>query len=434
MPFINAGEVKRLVMTIVLLSVSQAIPVAFAQSNLPEPLTLEYALSLANEPHPDLELITADRDKAQADILSVDAISGFNSSIEARAQWVEPGSATSDQSHNDSQVSFLLEKQLYDFGYSSALLKAAQQDVQHREFLIKDLRNQRRIEIMARYFDVLLTDLEYIRDNEAMSVHYVRFDRMKDRHALGRVSDIVLKEKESVYQQSRRMRYSSQTKQRLHRARLALALNRPESLSSSLALPKLKNLNRKLPELEILKKEAHQTNPVIQAMRKQLEAAQMRVSAARSGGRPVLRAEIEASAYERQFGSRDDIQAGLVLEIPLTTGGSVKANSARKQANVRRYQAELIAKEREIDQEILRLWLQLDTLRVQREEINVLIDYRDLYLDRSRALYEMEVKTDLGDSMVKFSDARMKEAQTRYAIELAWAKLDALSGGAHDEK
>lgn len=434
MPFINAGEVKRLAMAIVLLSASQTTSVALAQNDLPEPLTLEYALSLVDEPHPDLELITADRDLAQANMLSVDAISGLNSSIEARAQWVESGSLATDKSNNDSQASLLIEKRLYDFGYSSALLKAAQQNVQHREFLIRDLRNQRRIEIMARYFDVLLADLEYIRDNEAMSVDYIRFDRMKDRHALGQVSDIILKENEAVYQKSRRLRYASQTKQRLHRARLALALNRPESLSSSLALPKLKSLHRTLSELETRQKEAQQNNPVIHAMRKQLEAAQMRVTAARAGGRPVLRGEIEANAYERQSRSRDDVLAGLVLEIPLTTGGSVKANIAREQANVRRYQAELMAKEREIDQKILKLWLQLDVLRVQREEINVLIDYRDLYLDRSRALYELEVKTDLGDSMVKFSDARLKEAQTRYAIELAWAKLDALSGRTHDKK
>ncbi|MDH5435715.1 MAG: TolC family protein [Gammaproteobacteria bacterium] len=406
----------------------QAATVATAENILPEPLTLEYALSLVDEPHPDLESIIADRDLAQAGVLSVDAMTGFRSSIEARAQWIDPGSAAIDQSHNDNQASLLIEKQLYDFGYSGALLKAAQQDVQQREFLIRDLRNKRRTEIMARYFDVLLSDLEYIRDNEAMAVDYVRFDNIKDRHALGQVSDIDLKEAESVYQQSRRIRYASQTKQRLHRARLALALNRPESLSSSLALPALKNINREIPELDVLYKEARQNNLVVHAMRKQLEAAQMRVMAARAGGGPVLRGEIEANIYERQYGSRDDMQAGLVLEIPLSKGGSVKADIAREQANVRRYQAELVAKEREVDQKMLELWLQLDVLRVQREEVNVLIDYRDLYLDRSRALYELEVKTDLGDSMVRFSDARLREAQTRYAIELVWAKLDALSG------
>ena len=416
-----------------MLSMVQTAPVSFAQNKLPEPLTLEYALSLANEPHPDMERFIAQRDSAQADILGADAISGLTSSIEARAQWIDPSSTATNQSHNDNQVSLLIQKQIYDFGYSSALLKAAQQNVEYREFLIRDLLNQRRIEIMARYFDVLLADLEYIRDNEAMSVDYVEFDKMKDRHALGQVSDIILKEKESDYQKSRRIRYTSQTNQRLQRARLALALNRPDSLSSSLELPKLKNLERKLPELESLQKEAHEKNPVIHAMRKQLESAQTRVTAAKASGRPVLRGEIEASAYERRFGSRDDVQAGLVLEIPLTKGGSIKAENAREQANVRHYQAELTASERDIDQKILELWLQLDTLYLQLEEVNVLVDYRDLYLDRSRALYEMEVKTNLGDSMVKFSDARLKEAQTRYAIELAWARLDALSGRIHDE-
>jgi len=184
----------------------QAVTVAHAQNVFPEPLTLEYALSLVDESHPELERIIADRDLAQAGVLSVDAMGGFKSSIEARAQWVDPGSTASSQSHNDNQASLFIEKQLYDFGYSSALLKAAQQDVQQREFLIREIRNKRRIDRMARYFDVLLADLEYIRDNEAMAVDYVHFDRIKDRHALGQVSDIDLKEGESVDQHSRRLR------------------------------------------------------------------------------------------------------------------------------------------------------------------------------------------------------------------------------------
>ena len=73
-------------------------------------------------------------------------------------------------------------------------------------------------------------------------------------------------------------------------------------------------------------------------------------------------------------------------------------------------------------------WQLLDTLRIQREEAQATLDFRDLSLDKSRALYEMEVKADLGDSMTHVSDARLRLAQARYSTALTWAQIDALLG------
>jgi hypothetical protein len=82
----------------------------------------------------------------------------------------------------------------------------------------------------------------------------------------------------------------------------------------------------------------------------------------------------------------------------------------------------------DVQQAILDNLQMLDTLKVEREEMKALLDYRDLYLDRSRALYEMEVKTDLGDSMVEVSEARLKFARAKFTTALTWARLDALLG------
>ncbi|MEF3193885.1 MAG: transporter, partial [Halothiobacillaceae bacterium] len=74
------------------------------------------------------------------------------------------------------------------------------------------------------------------------------------------------------------------------------------------------------------------------------------------------------------------------------------------------------------------LALDIDVLRKAAAGDKVREDYRELYLDRSRALYEMEVSTDLGDSMVQMSDARLRSMRTLFALSLAWAELDALLG------
>jgi len=44
-------------------------------------------------------------------------------------------------------------------------------------------------------------------------------------------------------------------------------------------------------------------------------------------------------------------------------------------------------------------------------------------------LYELEVKTDLGDSMVRVTEAEFQAMQTDFNIVLAWEKMDVLTSG-----
>ena len=54
--------------------------------------------------------------------------------------------------------------------------------------------------------------------------------------------------------------------------------------------------------------------------------------------------------------------------------------------------------------------MEFDRLKLQEEALQVTSDYRDLYLDRSRTLYELDMQTDLGDSMSKIADMQWQKA------------------------
>jgi hypothetical protein len=56
------------------------------------------------------------------------------------------------------------------------------------------------------------------------------------------------------------------------------------------------------------------------------------------------------------------------------------------------------------------------------------MDYRELYIDRARALYDMEESADLGDSMVRQSAAAHFNAATEYALALAFERLAMMVG------
>ncbi|HIN82985.1 MAG TPA: TolC family protein [Chromatiales bacterium] len=391
---------------------------------LPEPLTLEYALSLANELAPPLRRATAQLQVAQAE--RVIAGSGYATTLSMSARLRTIRSAESGSTLDDHRVGFRVNRGLYDFGLTRSRLDAADASIEARHWHLIEARDAQRLRVMAAYFDVLLADLEYVRDNEAMSIAFIHFDRIQDAHELRQVSDVELFESETAYQQSRHSRFVSAGQQRATRSRLAIALNRPEELSSELALPELDSLARPLPEVEDLTQQALSNSPTLRALQAELTAAESEVEVADAGDGPVLSGVATLSEFTRETANGDRWQFGLEFEMPLYDSGQTHAQVAHARAAVSGLQAELAERRHELRQAVLDIWLELDGLGIRREGLEVQYDFRDLYLDRSRALYELEAESDLGDAMVRVSDHRLQAAEVSYRMVLLWAQLDAL--------
>lgn len=393
---------------------------------LPSPLTLGQALALADEPHPELDIAKADIDRARARVLEQESRQGTRAYLDLVPEWVNP--STGGGGTNDSRARILLSKQLTDFGRTRALESAAQDEVVGRELAFLDARQRRRLEIMARFFDVLLADLRYAVDNEEMAHRYVVYDRVRERHALGQVSEVELLDYENRYRESLIARTESQKRQSSARLRLAHALNRPDQLPGELVAPKLTVLDREIPDYKALSEDARKVNPVVAAQRKETDAARATLNAERARSRPTLNAEIEAAEYERSLSGRNDFRAGLSLRVPLYQGGEVDAAVTRAAADLATREARLRKTEHDLQQTVLDAVQELETLKVRREAAKQRVAFRDLYLDRARAIYEMEVQTSLGDAMVRLTEAQWLAAQADYQLALAWARVEALTG------
>lgn len=401
-----------------------------ARAELPDPLTLEHALSLADQPHPVLQQASALVDSARAEQARVDALDNARVDLELAARFIEPSFRAKpvEPSNNDSWAKLRIHKRLYDFGRTDLLAEAADAQLREGELSFLSARQQRRLVVMRNFFDVLLADLEQSRDTEAMAIAFVRLDRARNRSELGQTSDVELLELESRYQRLLRLQRTSQAKQRASRSRLALALNHPQRLPANLETPDLPALNRKAEEVDALLLQALSNNPQLRSLRAAVDAARKRTDASLAGNGSVIRGEIQGVAYNRSMGGSDPFVAALVLEVPLSTGGALEAEADRNRALARRKRGQLAARELEIRQSVLDLWLDLQTLDARRRELEALAEFRDLDFDRSRALYELEFNSDLGDAMTRISELRLLQAQNDFNIVLTWARLDALGG------
>ena len=399
-----------------------------ASTPLPSPLTLEQALALAESAHPDLDRARARLTAAQAGLDQAESTNGVRAFIDITPQWVLPSVRTDDEMVNDSRARLLLSKRLYDFGRTASMSEAARAEIAARELALLDTRQARRLDILSRFLDVLLADLRYAVDNEAMAHQYVNFDKSRDRQRLGQISDVDLLELEQRYQDAFILRTRSQKRQAQSRLQLATALNRPEELPADLVLPRFPGNDREVPELQALLANAMQKNPTLVALRQETEGARAQVAAERARRYPVLSAEGEAARYERDFVSRDDLRATLNLRVPLWQGGEDRAAIALALARLHEQEARLRRAELDLRQAVLDLVQELESLKVERNAARIRAAYRDLYLDRSRALYELEVKSDLGDAMTRVTEAQWLAAQVEFRLALAWARIDALTG------
>jgi len=214
------------------------------------------------------------------------------------------------------------------------------------------------------------------------------------------------------------------------RQKLAHAMYRPGNLPGELAEPVLKGNARPLPEYESLLPWVLEKNPRMRVLQAQLNAADARVGAIRAERNPVLEAEVIGGGYSRDAITRDELSAGLVFNIPLYQGGRVDARIARELAQKERNAAELEKLRLELADTLLATLQEIEWLRgSSRPAADLQIEYRDWALERARAEYELELKTNLGASMAETQAAQLRRRQVEYRLALALARLEALSGG-----
>lgn len=405
-----------------------ALSLALTAAAADAPLALEEVLRHADQPHPDLGIAQAQAELAKAEQMLAESQDDFRLTLEAGLRSGR-NSFTDDNFEPDHLARLNARKTLWDGGRTGLAGAAARLESGGRDSQLLDALAQRRLALMTRFFDVLMTDLQYAADTEYSAVAYVSWDNSRERHQLGEITSVALAEYEARQQEARLKRNDSLRRAREKRALLAAAMNRPSELPSELAEPEIKGNDRPLPEFNDLLTVLLEHNPRLQAQRQLLAAAQKRVQAQRAETSPSLEFEAETATYSRDSLTRDNLRFGLNLAWPLYQGQRVDSRVAREQAQFQLLQAQY---ER----------LQLDlrqALYETREEIAQLVEserpaakanstMRDWVLERAQAEYELELKTNLGPSMADTQLARMRRLTVEYRLALAWEKLAALLG------
>lgn len=400
------------------------------QPALPEPLTLDAALETASNPlHFDIALIDQRIREVDALVGVENADFGLSVDIKGRLRAVGPNDLADPDDDDDSAVSLLVSKPLYDFGKSDARLNALSIEKQVLMLEKEHVIEQRRILILEKYFDVLNADNDFISENEGLATGFIRYDRAIENQQLGLSSEIDVLRLQAEYELIRQRRYEAENRQRLSRMILAEAMGYPDQLPNTLEAPEI-NLDKPLSNnVDALIDRALAYSTTARSLAGKSKIAEFAIQQADTEGSPRLDFELEFSEYERESSTRDDWRASIYFDVPLYSGVRSSSRSLAK-ARYQKTLAEISGYRSQLRLEVLQLWQSIQQNRLIAEGNQVTQNYRDIYLDRSRAEYELEFKTDLGDAMVQFSRARTERLKAVYAYELSYMRLQALVGKA----
>ena len=304
----NAFCKKLLIATLLIPAVVFADETA---STFPSPLTLDKALELLDPNHPDIALPNAELQLANAELELSESHTGIKSYLDLVAARSEP--TTLDDAQSDNYAKLVISKTLYDFGKSAAENDSYNALVASQENKFTNKLQLHQLEIMKRFFNVLLADLRYRVDDEEMTQRFLKYDKKRERASLGMVSDVEVQQAENFYREALIARAASDRNIQSSRLMLAIALNKPDELPSDLSKPALSYLSDEIPERDSLYQQALTSNPTILAAQNEVIAAQQQVLAARTGNRPRLSAQLEFGEYEQERFSRDTARAQLLF-------------------------------------------------------------------------------------------------------------------------
>lgn len=392
---------------------------------LPTPLTLEYVLELPARMSPSVLRQQASVLQAQAQQMEVTAQDSLNFDLQGRLGKRE----FRDENQDYNLAALHMGLPLYDFGRTAASEQAWSLDAKANEYRLESIEQQFRLDLMRAYFNVLLAEVRYRVENEAMAIAYVTLDKIREAHELGLASDTELYENEENYQKVLLKRQRALTDLRRLPMLLVNAMGRTDAILPDLTLPELIGPPETLLELEDYLRLALDNNPDILAAKQAYDASQYRVESAQAGARPVIRADAwvgQLSSYPEE--REGHWQAQVSIDFPLYDGGLSKSRVDRERAQRLETRAGVFEIEQQIREKIMNLYFQLELLAVEKRAVEASQTAADYNLDYKRAIYENELQTDLGNAMVRITQTDYDALEFNLKRALLWANMQALTG------
>jgi outer membrane protein TolC len=390
--------------------------VVFSQKNL----NLQQALKIAYKNNLEikgLELSAKYSQQSLENIINDNGVqTSFNLNLEQKDRF--------ENSINNSVGYVLFEKSLYnqDYNINKKFSKSALDlNLKKLNLLKQKLKN----DVLQKMFNVVLSEMDNQYATENLAVFAVKRNHTEDDFNAGKVSDVEMLQANTGSDLAFKLLREKQANMQLSVAELSQLLGLKYNEIDSVKLPEIeKSLTKKLPELEDLLKNID-NNPELQLLQFELKNLEEQITAENNNYNINLDLYSKVYKYAFDTDKNGNWLVGLELSVPI---GANDNKTSLLKIKKQQQSNKILQLKQHIITKVLNLQLQLKTLKQYQKALNTQIEYRDFYLEKARANYEMELKSDIGDSMAQYTKTEYLIAKNNFDIVILWQKLALLLG------
>ncbi len=396
--------------------------------DLPNPLTLGDALKLTKNQNLDEQQqhINISLDRVKLDSYQ----DAYKPKVDLDLQLARRANENSgtNNSHAFVKINQVLFDQNTNIGQNTA-----RSNLESTQFQLQQLKKDKTTQVMRAFFDVILSDMRYETVLERLAISAIREGRVKDDFDTKDASEVELLEKQTQTQLDVSKRIEAESLQITTRAKLAQLLNITyENRPDDLVRPNLKHFfENELGEFEIWQKKILNSNPDLDELERELVSLKQQINSEKNNKEIVIssNARLGEQAYQRDKNGK--WRVGLNFVMPLGQSYSQKRKITELSLKIKQKKLSIDQLKQNLNQRALSLWLELKTLKQLQKALTVELDYRDLYLERARANYEMEIKSDIGHAMTNLTDSEWKLAKNEFNYVVTLTQLRQLAGENH---
>jgi hypothetical protein len=352
----------------------------------------------------------------------------YDSTIYINSQFGQKDSY--DKTINDSYSYLIFKKNLYN----------EKANILDDEFIVEqDLKSdifqneiqKEKINYMRAYFDIFITELFYQYQAERIVSIYSKKTKTDDAQNLGRASDIEIFKTTTNLLVAQDIMVSAKQNEWNTKSIFANMINIDENNLTHIQKPNIKFYWKKDKlDLEIIKSKMYQNNISLKILNKQLKILVNKIHNLSNNNNINISANAKIGNEPSITAQNNDIrwQGSLNISIPIYDNSKNTYELKKLHISKNKLIINIDILKQNLNKKLLKIVLNIKkNIRIKKALISK-FDYADLNSEKSRALFEIDRKSDLGNSLSLETKVIYEFRKNEYDYVINNEKLNLLIG------
>ena len=333
---------------------------------------------------------------------------------------------------NDSYAYLVFKKNIYNEKKNITANTIKLNNTTKSKVLSNVIQNEK-IEIMKKYFDIFLSKLNYEYNSERIVMIYSHKKHADDNIKIGRASSIDVYKTTSDLLDAQNILYQAKENQDITKQILGNSVN-IDPYKNNFVKPEIKfywdEITKSYLDSEKLKAKMYKNNFELNILKEQLQNTSSTVKSLKINNNIKVSVNAKVGSEPILANKYDDIrwEGSLNISVPLYDTNNDIFTIKKLKIKETKLKLQISKKQKSLNEKLLTLISNIRKNIRLKEMLYTKYDYADLNSEKSRSLFEMDRRSDLGNSFTLITKVQYEFTKNEYDFVLNKEKLNLLIG------